>query len=317
MPRTTNWIQPLSIIVRPHIPEEEFHAFADGELSLAQRAEIAEHLLGCLICRVLFGEVQDLRARTASLLAIASPRTIARPAMPAPRRLRRPWIGIAAASAAAIGFSTWLAVQPAPDVRSTPRLATAFVAPTIFARIGSGVSPATEPPALTPTQRTLTLAMRTVIRPEVTGPAPVPAAAMRRLRPVEPMAELDPSAGWETISWDAAVALGRGSLAHLDGFVVSAVRIQRSARGGRPTFLVRHQLPDGRSLWVVEGPVEDVGPVHRLLEASGLSMSMPLRARPDYVGTDEAPTRTVRMVTLAGYLPVDSLDVMVGKLRLE
>jgi hypothetical protein len=132
------------------------------------------------------------------------------------------------------------------------------------------------------------------------------------------MEELDPSAAdWETISWDAAVALGHGSLARLDGLAVSAVRIQRGSRGGRPTFLVRHQLPDGRSLWVVEGPVEDVGPVHRMLEASGLSMSMPLRARPDYVGTDDAPTRTVRMVTVAGYLPVDSLDAMIGKLKLE
>ena len=302
--------------MRPHVPEEEFHAFADGELSSAQRAEIAEHLLGCLICRALYGEIQELRTRAASLLAIASPRTIKRPAMPARRRARRPWMGIAAASAAAIGVSTWLAVQPAPDIRSTPRLATAFVAPTIFARIGSGVGTTDQPPAITPAQRTLTLAMRTVLHPEVIGSQPVP-AAMRRLRPVEPMAELDPSAGWETISWEAAVALGHGSLAHLDGFAVSAVRIQRSSRGGRPTFLVRHQLPDGRSLWVVEGPVEDVGPVHQLLTASGLSMSMPLRARPDYVGTDEAPTRTVRMVTLAGYLPVDSLDVMVGKLQLE
>lgn len=303
--------------MRPHVPEEEFHAYADGELSSAQRVEIAEHLLACLICRSISGEVQELRARASRLLAIASPRVIKRPAMPAmpamPVRTRRPWIGVAAASIAVIGASTWLAVQPVGIDRPTPRLATAFVAPILFARL---TAPTDGTPALTAEQRTLTLASRAVIRPRVVGPMPM-VAAVRRLRPVEPLAELDPSAGWESISWEAALALGHGSLARLDGFAVSAVRIQRSNSGGRPTFLVRHLLSDGRSLWVVEGPVEDVGPVHQLLQASGLSMSMPLRALPDYVGTDDAPRRTVRMVTIAGYLPVDSLDVMVTKLKVQ
>ena len=48
--------------VRPHVPEEELHAYRDGELSSAQRAEIAEHLLGCLLCRALDAEVEEVRA---------------------------------------------------------------------------------------------------------------------------------------------------------------------------------------------------------------------------------------------------------------
>jgi hypothetical protein len=47
-------------------------------------------------------------------------------------------------------------------------------------------------------------------------------------------------------------------------------------------------------------------------------MSTLLRARPDYLGTDEAPVRTIRMVAVASYLPVDSLNAMAAeRLRLE
>ena len=66
--------------VRPHVPEEELHAFRDGELSPAQRAEIAEHLVGCLLCRAQDAEVEALRGRTAALLALAVPRTTRRAA---------------------------------------------------------------------------------------------------------------------------------------------------------------------------------------------------------------------------------------------
>ncbi len=306
--------------MRPHVPEEEFHAYSDGELTSAQRAEIAEHLLACLICRSIFGEVQEVRSRSVRLLAIASPRVVKRPALPAvparTGRVRRPWMGLIAASIAIVGVSTWRAVQPVPANQPTPRLATAFVAPTLFARVGSALDAANGGAVLTSDQRTLTLASRAVIHPRVVGPMPS-FTPVRRMRPLEPLAEIDPSADWELISWDAAMALAQGSIARLEGYPVSAVRIQRSSSGGRPTFLVRHQLADGRSLWVVEGPVEDVGPVHRLLLASGLSMSMPLRGTPDYVGSDDAPRRTVRMVTIAAYLPSDSLNVMVGRLTLK
>ncbi|MES2306242.1 MAG: zf-HC2 domain-containing protein [Gemmatimonadota bacterium] len=305
--------------MRPHVPEEEFHAYADGELSPAQRAEIAEHLLACLICRSMYGEVQEVRARTSRLLAIASPRTIKRPALPG--RTAKPvrtWMGgVAAASVAVVGLSTYLALQPVPAATSPTRLAAAFVAPALFATAGSAsATTPTEPAPLTAEQRTMTLASRAVIRPQVVGPAPA-MQVVRRFRPVEPLAEIDPSTGWESLSWDAAMTLAHGSIARLEGYAVAAVRIQRSASGGRPTFLVRHQLPDGRSLWVVEGQVDEVGPVHQLLEASGLSMSIPLRAKPDYVGTDEEPKRTIRMVTIAGYLPSDSLNAMMGKLTLQ
>ena len=82
--------------------------------------------------------------------------------------------------------------------------------------------------------------------------------------------------------------------------------------------MVRQLLPDGRAVWVVEGAVEELGPVYQLLEASGLSLSTPRRARPDYIGTDDAPVRTVRMVTVAAYLPIDSVEALAAaRLKLD
>ena len=78
---------------------------------------------------------------------------------------------------------------------------------------------------------------------------------------------------------------------------------------------MRHQLPDGRVLWVLEGPVDEVGSLNRLLEAAGLSISKALRAQLDYVVSEAGTTvRTSRMMAVAAYLPADSLDALAGKL---
>jgi hypothetical protein len=71
-------------------------------------------------------------------------------------------------------------------------------------------------------------------------------------------------------------------------------------------------------VWVVEGNTNDLAPVTEMLEASGLTLSSARRALPDYLGTDDQPIRTVRMVTVAAYLPIDSLEALAGtRLRLE
>ena len=82
--------------------------------------------------------------------------------------------------------------------------------------------------------------------------------------------------------------------------------------------MVRQLLPDGRAVWVIEGTIDDLDQVSRVLEASGLTLATPRRARPDYIGTDAAPVRTSRMVTVASYLPADSLDALMGaRLKLD
>ncbi len=318
--------------MRPHIPEEELHAYLDAQLSPAQRAEIAEHLLACLICRALEGEVRVLRQRSTDLLALAVPRTIRGAPLPAirtRRRLRCGPLAAAAAAAVVVGASWSMAgTGGTPGEGDRPVLATAsaFVAPAILARVVAPITAATDSTAATPrrasSSRTLTLASRAAVAPRVMPVRQVTGNGnTRRLRVVDPMVDVAPSGGgeaWETASFQAARDAAAGAIAHLDGIPVNTVRLQTSSRGARPTAMVRQLLPDGRAVWVVEGAVEELGPVYQLLEASGLSRSLPRRARPDYIGTDDAPVRTVRMVTVAAYLPIDSVEALAAaRLKLD
>lgn len=320
--------------MRPHLPDEELHAYADGALSSAQRAEISEHLLACLVCRAALGEVEALRAQVTLLLASAAPRAIHRPPLPAPATARRGRRRAAPAAAAAAlllaGASSWVAWQSPPGTApGTPSLATVAVAPAVLANAAARLvasadsslgTPLEEPgrsPALR--ARTLTLASRAAMPPRIVTPMmPVTNPAARPRPAVDPLAAVNPAEGWEATSWAAARTATRGAVAHVSGLPVSAVRLRPSTLGGRPTVMVRQTLRDGRALWVVEGAQEDLEGLTRLLAASGLAMSTPQRARPDYVGTDDAPVRTIRMVALAAYLPVDSLNAIAGeRLRLE
>lgn len=294
--------------VRPHVPEEELHAFHDGELSSAQRAEIAEHLLGCLLCRALNGEVQEVRSRSAALLSRAVPRVVRRPG--ARRRILATWRGpIAAGLVALVGGATWLAFQPAPA--HTPQLATAFTTPGLFADLRSIRAPAL-PDA---TELRLAMVAKSHVAPRVVASMTVPVSRMGlQAAGVE---EIDPTGGgdWEAMSVDGATEASHGAIARLEGLQVSRVQIRRSPTGERPTILVRQQSPDGRSVWVVEGPADQLASLSEMFQASGLTMSIPLRTRPDYIGSDANPIRTERMVAVAAYLPVDSLDALSGKLK--
>lgn len=298
--------------VRPHVPEEELHAFRDGELSPAQRAEIAVHLLGCLLCRAQDGEVEELRGRTAALLARAVPRTTRRAAS---RRRIMPaaWArSIAATLVAVIGGAAWLALQP--GTTPTPRLATAaFVTPGLFADAPSLAAPTRADLA----RRSLSLAAQTRFRPRVVGPMNIPVS--RGSVSGQPIEDIDPAGGaeWEQMSLEAAIDANHGPITRLDGFPVLRVQIRRSTAGERPTVLVRHRTPDGRSLWVVEGRADELTTLSEMFDASGLAMSIPLRTRPDYVGSDANPIRTERMIAVAAYLPTDSLNVLLGKLKRE
>lgn len=316
--------------MRPHLPEDELHGFADGALSPPQRAEIAEHLLACLICRAAQAEVDALRARTEALLELAAPRTIAPPRTTRrvhPRVGRRlsPMMAAAAVLVVGTGAFTILGTPLGPTGTGTlpPRLATAAVAPALFAGTalsldstsGALIDPALE---LEGSRRTLTLASHAAMDPRVVTPLlPVTNVSGRKLRAVDPMATMDP-AGWVATPWAEARRATRGAIAHLAGYPVGAVRLRDNEHGGRPTAMVRQLLPDGRAVWVIEGAAEQIEGLTQLFAASGISMSTLLRARPDYVGTEEAPVRTIRMVAVASYLPVDSLNAMAAeRLRLE
>jgi hypothetical protein len=313
--------------VRPHLPEEEIHAWLDRQLSRAQSREIAEHLMGCLICRALEAEVRQLRDRSNELLAIAAPRRIngipaaARESVgPSRAQLRRG--SMVAAAAIALGLGSWAFTRDEP-VSGGPRITTALVAPAIFARIGEFASnngDSSAAPANAAQQRTLALAARATLSPRVIPARVVHSpVANRKLQMVDPILGVGPGgSGWETTSLSKAREASPGGIAHLDGVTVNAVRLQQSELGGRPTAMVRHVLQDGKAVWVIEGTVQELEPITRVLEASGLTLSSPRRARPDYLGSDEEPIRTTRMVAVAGFLPIDSLEsIASSRLRLD
>lgn len=327
--------------VRSHLPEAECHAYADDALSSAQRAEIAEHLLACLVCRAALAEVEALRARTSQLLAIATPPQRHRRGLsihPAPHDATRPWalrqtfkrVGRRAPIAAAVailllsgtGRLAWQQ-QGIDSARptGTPRLATAFFASPMMAgaSLFTGRADSLRPASGSLVARTLTLASRAAMAPRVIAARASTSGSHRlALTAIDPMTEIDPTPGWETASWNDARRLTRNAVAYLKGIPVSDVRLRPNLAGGRPSTMVRQQLKDGRALWVIEGTEADLDDVARLLDASGIVVGTPRRGRPDYLGPDDAPVRTIRMVAVAAYLPVDSLNALLAeRLTLE
>jgi hypothetical protein len=156
----------------------------------------------------------------------------------------------------------------------------------------------------------MVLASRAAMTPQVARHTAVIEIADRRLSVVDPMAGAAPTVGdgWQTSSFSEAREASGGKLAHLEGLETSAVRLQPSTVGGRATVLVRQTLPDGRAVWVIEGALEEIEQVYKLLDAGGLNFSTSQRGRPDYIGPEDAPIRTTRLVTVASFLPVDSLN---------
>jgi anti-sigma factor RsiW len=301
-----------SNIVRPHVPEEELHAYCDGELSAPQRVEIAEHLLGCLICRSQHAEVEELRARTATLLAMAAPRSLrhAGVASITSRRAVQPWRRYGAIAAMAIvGSGLWFTVRPDRSTAGTGQYAGSLSTPSISNGAPSAASLHT---------RAAVLANRTTVTPHLSLDTAAPSSTSLTRAKID-LVDVDPvvASEWPASNWDAAVLAGNGTLDRVGGLSVASVRVRASVNGGRPTFMIRQQLADGRPVWVFEGPEADVTSVNQVLQASGIAMSMPHRSRPDYVTADGQLVRTQRMVTVVGHLPVDSLNVLASKLQVK
>ncbi len=296
------------VIARPHVPEEELHAFCDGELSPAQRVEIAEHLMGCLLCRAQHAEVEAVRARASSLLAVAVPQNVRRislpPAVVTRRRLPRMATAVAAAL---VGVGVWFSLKPEAEYLGGSQLASSLSVSNLFGRNANSVDSAGM------RDRALEMFARTGATPRLATGSGSGALSMM---PVIGATDVDPvlTTDWQPTNLDSALRVGGGSLAHLTGVTVAAVRIHPNAIGGRPTFMVRQQLQDGRPIWIFEGLEDDIEPVNQVLQASGIAMSMVTRTKPDYVGTGADQRVTTRMVTVVGYLPVDSLNALVSKL---
>ncbi|MGH7584453.1 MAG: anti-sigma factor family protein, partial [Gemmatimonadales bacterium] len=230
-------------IERPHIPDEELHAYCDGELSPTQRMEIAEHLLGCLICRAQHDDVESLRARTTALLELASPpairRRVASPAPVPARRRDAPRIA-AAIAAAVVGTGVWFSLRPDRVVNPDSQLATSLLTPSLGVALPDA-NPAGQ------RARQITISNRVTGVPGVLALHHAPVASFPRSVAA---AAVDPVLGddWPESALDSIVRL---AVARIEGLTVTSIRTHRSdgSTGARPTSLVREQLPDGRSIW--------------------------------------------------------------------
>lgn len=288
--------------VRPHVPDEELHAYCDGELSPPQRVEIAEHLLGCLICRAAHAEVEELRARTSALLAIASPRVIRRPSMPAARQVvmhrRLRLRGMAAAAALAlVGAGGWFALRTLPN--AAPSQLATLVSPALI--VG------THRVVVTPSQ-TSELQLASIEAHHATTP----------VMPRSDATDRDPAlvSGWMPQDWDEALTAANGSLARIPGVLITAVRSSNAA-GARPTFVVRQELADGRPVWVFDATSDNSAAVNQSLHAAGLAVSAMAQTRANYQTLDAQSARPARTIVVAGYLPVDSLNALARRLALR
>lgn len=303
-------------VARPHVPEEELHAYCDGELSPAQRVEIAEHLLSCAICQSQRAMVEAIRLRTTTLLAIAVPAHIRGHEIPGHHTVapsRRRWLGYATGVAAAlVGAIVWSQFSTPGTRPPGSQLANTLGVPQLF-----GLATPAGDTAAANRDRQTEMAVRTTSVPEVKSPAEL--GRLASAPPVAVPVEVDPvfTGDWAPAKFDDAIKVGQGTLARVGGVAVANVRIHPSAIGGRPTFMVRQQLQDGRPVWVFEGLEADIAPINQVLLASGITMSMVTRTKPDYVGVGADLRVTTRMVTVVGYLTVDSLNVLVSRLTLR
>ena len=318
-----------------HIPEDELHAYLDQALSRSQCVEIECHIAECRPCEQLRNRVAAARDRTTALLAEAAPRRIQIPpfeqlvARQQARHVRREWIGrarrgalMAAGLAAAVGAGWWsrgwigtdrttVAVAPAQS-DSFPRLALTAPAVEPDARLAG---PAAKPTAPSPAD-TRGLG-RSLVRMDR---AAVPDGFVQ----VNAVATDDESLSfdglWQTVDAQRAAAETGGNLPRIEGLPILEIQLQRSNGDERPTVVVYQQHPSGRVVRTIEGPMDRVEELVTRHSAQnvGLHASQPELTPPDYLGDGGANARRVlRIVTVTGLLPADSLNALAKTIALK
>lgn len=124
---------------------------------------------------------------------------------------------------------------------------------------------------------------------------------------------------WRTISWSEAEALSGDAVPRIAGYPVVEVQVQRLGPEERPLLLVSQQDPvGGEIIRTIEGPVQLVAELLAAeIDRSGgaIRNSSPGRSQPDYVFSESGtPKRSIRVVTVAGRLPADSLNLIARHL---
>ena len=127
---------------------------------------------------------------------------------------------------------------------------------------------------------------------------------------------------WRTISWSEAEALSGDAVPRIAGYPVLDVQVQKLSQDERPLLLVSQQDPaSGNIVRTIEGPVQLVAELlaAEIARSNGaIRSSSPGRSQPDYLFSESgAPKRSIRVVTVAGRLPADSLDFLARGLTLR
>lgn len=127
---------------------------------------------------------------------------------------------------------------------------------------------------------------------------------------------------WRTVSWSEAAALTGDAVPRLRGLPVVEVQIQTIGPDQRPLVMVAHLDRSGRIVRTIEGPVElvaDLVGVEIERSRGTVRSSSPVRSAPDYYGGSDAaaPSRSIRVVTVAGRLESDALETLVKTVTLR
>jgi anti-sigma factor RsiW len=330
-----------------HIPEDELHAYLDQALSRSQCAEIETHLSACKLCQSRRSAVAALRDRTTALLSGLAPRPVIVP--PSfqdlrERQSRRLALAVwrarlqrsslwAAGVVAAVGAG-WVArtlLDPHRTAVSPPLVAQSTATPppaplasapavdsTATAEIEKQATPAPLP------QRSVVVATHSVSATH-SSRALVPAPTLQLASIVTPIARAAVEGGafplarpaginpfdrvWRIVPWEDALQIAGSELPFIEGIPVVGVMFQPGAPGERPTVIVAQQDQNGEVIQSIEGPVARVNEL-RSHQPSDVHASDIARTAPDYVDGPGGMRRALRILTVIGKLPVDSLNAL-------
>ena len=300
-----------------HIPDEELHAYLDQALSRSQCIEIETHLARCARCRDARDEIAALRDRTTAMLALVAPRRVMAPPVAgllarAEERRRVSWrrAGMLAASLVAAAMAGWgMRVLAGPGGPATSgeviaALATSQPEVTLPAEEAPGTpreavpdltGPVSPPSARNDQLRMIPVAVTTT--PEPAPALPVPGVALRL------------TGSWQEVSAPEARRRLGAFIPDLPDHDVQAFRVLPVDEDRRPAVVVELHDAAGRPVWVVEGPVEQVGD---LTAQAGLNRSLrsslPARSAPDYLREGTTVRRAGRVLAVLGQMSEDSLN---------
>jgi hypothetical protein len=328
-----------------HIPEDELHAYLDQALSRSQCAEIETHLSACKLCQGRRATVAALRDRTTALLSGLAPRPVIVP--PAyellrDRQSRRLAIAVwrarlqraglwAAGVVAAVGagWAARSALDPHRIAVAMPALAEAPTAPTTPPPAPVQPDPTAElerqaTPAPIPQRRAPLLASRQAANRNTEALVPAPnlrlvsmvtpvraAPATQTMLPASVPSNDPFNRIWRVVQWEEALQIAGSGIPFIEGIPVVGVLLQPGGAGERPMVIVAQQDQNGEVIQSIEGPVAKVNELLQRQATPDMHSSDAARTAPDYSETPGGGVRrTLRILTVTGRLPVDSLNAL-------